>query len=121
MLAKLHIDSLVSKSNLLAVRNALEKLPTEFSATYDEAMERIRGQIESDRRLAERVLCWIVHIRRPLYVKELQHALAVTPQMTDMDFDAIEDELILTDVCAGLIVVDEGSDIIQLVRESRLG
>jgi hypothetical protein len=116
-MAKLHIDSLVSKTNLRAVRNALENLPAGVNATYDEAMERIRRQDEEDRNLAERVLLWITHAYRPLSHQELQHALAVTPEMTDMDPEALVDEFILIDVCAGLVVIDEHRNIIRLVRK----
>jgi hypothetical protein len=35
------MDSLVGKHNRAAVRKALEILPKEVHATYDEAMERI--------------------------------------------------------------------------------
>lgn len=111
------MDSLVSKSNRRAIHNALERLPAEVNATYDEAMVRIRGQVESDRELAQRVLSWTTYARGPLSLKELQHALAVSPEMTDMDFEAIEDELNLISVCAGLIVIDEVSNTISLVRE----
>jgi hypothetical protein len=116
-MAKLHIDSLVSKTNLRAIRIALENLPSGVEATYDEAMERIRRQVEDDRKLAERVLSWITHTRRPLSHRELQHALAVTPEMTDMDFEALVDEFILIDVCAGLVVIDESRGVIRLVRK----
>ena len=37
--------------------------------------------------------------------------------MTEMDEDAIEDESVLISVCAGLVVIDENSSIIRLVRE----
>ena len=117
LLAKLHMDCLVSKSNLRAVRNALESLPVTVEATYDEAMKRIAAQIESDKELGERVLAWITYAREPLSLKKLQHALAVSPGMTEMDEDAIEDESVLISVCAGLVVIDENSSIIRLVHE----
>jgi hypothetical protein len=34
-----------------------------------------------------------------------------------MDLDAIDDEYSLTSVCAGLVVVDENSGVIRLVRK----
>jgi len=116
LLARLHIDSLVSKTNRREVRRALDNLPKEVDATYEEAMERIQAQIEDDKKLAERVLSWITYALRPLSLKEVQHALAVEPGMTEMDSEAIEDEEILTSVCAGLVVIDEESSIIRLVR-----
>ena len=119
-MAKLHMDSLVSKSSLRAVRNALKTLPTQVNATYDEVIARIRAQNPDDRGLADKVLSWIVYARRPLSLQELQHAIAVTPDMFDMDPEALVDELISLDVCVGLVVVDRKSSIIRLVRKSPL-
>jgi hypothetical protein len=110
------VDTLANHSNSRAVRNSLETLPTEVSATYDMTMERIAGQCESDRKLAEQVLSWITHAYRPLSIEELQHALAVFSGMTVMNLDALENALILISVCAGL-VIDEKSIIIRLVRK----
>jgi hypothetical protein len=52
LMAKLHMDSLVSQRSAWAVRNALRNLPTEVNATYDEAMNQIQRQSEVDRILA---------------------------------------------------------------------
>jgi hypothetical protein len=111
------MDSLISKTNRRAIRDALERLPEGVDATYNGILKRIAGQVECDQRLAERVLSWIAYARRPLSLRELQHALAVSSEMTAMDPDAIEDELTLTSVCAGLVVVDENSRVIRLVRK----
>jgi len=99
------------------VRNALEHLPTGVNATYDEAMVRIRRQNDDDRTLAENVLKWVTCAREPLTQQKLQHALAVTPEMTYMDLDALVDEVILIEVCAGLVVIDESRGVIRLVRK----
>jgi hypothetical protein len=111
------MNTLVSKSNPGAVRNALEHLPSAMNATYDEAMERIAGQGEDDRQLAERVLSWIVYAFRPLSIEELQHALSVHPNMHDIDSDVVEDETIFISVCAGLVIIDEESRLARLIRE----
>ena len=116
-MAKLHIDSLVSQKSAWEVRKALENLPTEVNDTYDEAMKRIQSQSGADRKLAERVLSWITYSRRPLSYQELQHALAVTPHMTDMIAEALVDKCFLIDICAGLVVVDNQSHIIRLARK----
>ena len=116
LLAQLHIDSLVSKTNRREVRTALANLPKEIDKTYDEAMKRIEAQIDDDRDLGTRVLSWLAYALRPLSVRELQYALAIQPGMTEMDFDSIEDEELLTSVCAGLVVIDEHSTTIHLVR-----
>ena len=117
LLARLHMDSLVGKLNARAVRTALENLPEGMDDTYDEAMERVERQDDIRKQLAKRVLSWITYAIRPLSVKELQHALAVVPDTTNLDPDDITDDEILTSVCAGLVVIDEERNVIGLVRE----
>jgi len=114
-MAKLHIDSLASQRSASGVRNALKNLPTEVNVTYDEAMKRIQSAV--DRELAERVLSWITYSRRPLSYKELQHALATIPQMTDMITEDLVDKSFLIDICAGLVVIDDQSHIVRLARK----
>jgi hypothetical protein len=117
LLARLHMDSLVGKLNARQVRTALENLPEGMDNTYDEAMERVERQDDSRTELAKRVLSWITYAVRPLSVKELQHALAVVPDTTNLDPDDITDEEILTSVCAGLVVIDGERNVIGLVRK----
>jgi len=115
LLVRLHMDALLGKHNVNAVRKALETLPKEIDGTYDEAMDRIGRQNKDDRELARQVLSWISFARRLLSVNELQHALAAMPGMTEMDYDNIIDGDILTSVCAGLVIIEDG--IIRLVRK----
>ena len=116
-MAKLHIDSLVSQRSAWDVRKALENLPTEVNDTYDDAMKRIQSQSGADRKLAERILSWITYSCRPLSYQELQHALAITPQTTDMITEALVDKCFLIDICAGLVAIDNQSHVIRLARE----
>ena len=79
-------------------------------------MERIQGQPPGFRDLATRVLSWITTSRRPLATLELRSALAVTTGASAFDqYNLTEIELIVS-VCAGLVTVDEKSDIIRLVH-----
>jgi len=111
------MDTLATKNNPRAVRDALDVLPTEVDATYNEAMRRITAQSKDDKELAERILLWVVYARRPLSLLELQHALAILPWMTDIDPESLVPELLLTSVCAGLVVIDEYQSIVRLVRK----
>lgn len=111
------MDSLATTISRLHVRQVLQHLPKEVNVIYEETLKRIDGQIESDRKLAQQVFCWITHAYRQLTLKELQYALAVSPNMTEMDPDAIVDEPILTSVCGGLVVIDKETSIVRLVRK----
>ncbi|KAJ7600180.1 ankyrin repeat-containing domain protein [Mycena floridula] len=107
--AKLHLDSLAKQTNVKTLLKALDRLPEVIWRSYDNAMLRIDAQGETDSKLAYHIFYWLSCSERPLTVLELQHAVAVSldPEMTEMEPDAIVDIETLTDVCAGLIIIDE--------------
>ncbi|KAJ7450804.1 ankyrin repeat-containing domain protein [Mycena latifolia] len=116
LLAKLHIDSLLTKHTVKAVREALANMPSDLTSTYDEVMERINQQNTEDRHLARRTLSWISHIKRLLHILELQEALAVeegTPQLDPDNLLAVDTIL---SVCAGLVVVNEEDGLVRLIH-----
>jgi hypothetical protein len=62
------------------------------------------------------VLSWICCAKRPLTTTELQHALAVEieeDQLDEYNFPEVED---IVDVCAGLVMIDQGRNIIRLIH-----
>ena len=120
LLAQLHMDSLVSKNNRKAVREALVNLPKGLDDTYEEAMVRINGQNQEDRELAEKVLMWITRAKRPLSIKELQHAVAIEEGDIETDLEAFPDEEILLSVCAGLVITDTKTKDYAETKEVRL-
>lgn len=99
------------------MRKVLQHLPEEVNVIYHETLKRIDGQIEIDRTLAHRIFCWIVHAYRQLTLKELQHALAISPGMSEMNPDSLVTEQILTSICGGLVIVDRETSIVRLVRK----
>ncbi|KAI1192144.1 hypothetical protein F5B17DRAFT_437029 [Nemania serpens] len=104
LLAQLHFASLIGKYTPKAIRKTLENLVTgsrAYDAAYELAMARIRGQVREQAENAKKVLLWITCATRPLTKIELQHALA------------IED---VVSVCAGLVTVDEESNVVRLVH-----
>ena len=119
LLARLHLDSLIGKKSVKALRAALEKLPVGSNAydyAYDAAMERIEGQLLDQVDLAKQVLSWITCAKRPLTIEELQHALAVEIGEAELDMNNISPIEDLVTVCAGLVAVDEESHIARLVH-----
>ncbi|KAH6705255.1 ankyrin repeat-containing domain protein [Leptodontidium sp. MPI-SDFR-AT-0119] len=80
LLAQLHLDSLTGKRSPKAVQTALKNLirgSAAYDHAYEDAMERINGQIKDQEELAKQVLSWITCAKRPLAIIELQHALGV--------------------------------------------
>jgi ankyrin repeat protein len=101
------------------VKEVLQKLGKGMEGLqeiYNQAMERIEGHTDVIRSLAKRILTWITHAKRPLSIKEIQHALAVREHMTVFDSDYMPDTKYLKSVCAGLVTTDEESGIIRLVH-----
>jgi len=79
-------------------------------------MERIEGQEAGFQALAKRVLSWITCAKRPLSTLELQHAIAVEIDEPELDEDNLPEIDDMVSVCAGLVTVDEKSNIIRLVH-----
>ncbi|KFZ08626.1 hypothetical protein V502_09249 [Pseudogymnoascus sp. VKM F-4520 (FW-2644)] len=97
----------------------LKKLPrgsTALNEAYDEAIERIDSQLPEESELAKTVLSWITYAMRQLTTKELSHALAVEIGESELDEDNIPNIEDVISVCAGLVTVDEESDVIRLVH-----
>ena len=95
------------------------KLYTGTDALYDayeEAKERIEGQGQEQCELAKSVISRITYAQRPLTTLELQHALAVEPGERQLNEDNIPDIEDIISVCAGLVTVDEESNVIRLVH-----
>ncbi|KAI4175647.1 MAG: hypothetical protein LQ343_001518 [Gyalolechia ehrenbergii] len=116
LVAKLHIDSIARKTTIKAVRKALETLPEKLADIYSEALERINQQSNDDRQLAERTLMWLTHAYRPLSMQMFQHALAVEPGQRHLDPENKPDMDLLVSVCAGLVVLDQQSQVMRLVH-----
>lgn len=126
LLARLHIKTLIEKPTKKRIKIALDGLvtgPEGLRIVYEQTMNRIQGQGRDRKDLAKLILMWIVHARRPLSTRGLQHALSVEPDSTEVDKDDIPSARILKSVCAGLVQViggsdkvDEGSQIVGLIH-----
>jgi ankyrin repeat protein len=102
-----------------AIRAALKSLPSGsngYDKAYKDAMNRIEGQVAGQEELAKQVLSWIICAEKPLTTLELQHALAVEVGESELDEDNLPEVEDMVSVCAGLVTIDEESDIIRLVH-----
>ncbi|KAI0482243.1 hypothetical protein GGR56DRAFT_177205 [Xylariaceae sp. FL0804] len=108
LLAKLHLESLIGKISPKAVRKTLARLAQGsdgYDTVYRDIMERIRGQVDDQWKLAQQVLSWVTFSFRPLYVLELRHALAVEIGVSKFDPENLPDAGDLVSSCCGLITV----------------
>ncbi|KAJ4855375.1 ankyrin repeats (3 copies) domain-containing protein [Trichoderma breve] len=121
LFAKLHLDSLQHKPTPKAIFQALDNLPKGnegLNETYGETMRRIRNQGQEFQQLALRALAWITCAMRQLSTFELQTALAVEKDSSEMDEDNIPEIEDIVSACAGLVTVDKNSNIVRLVHHT---
>ena len=117
-MATLHMNSLVTKPNPTAVRKALKSLPEGLTETYRSVLDRIDAQNSDDQEIANMVLLWLCYTKRPLTVKEIQEALSVDSDASDLDPYSMTNQDILISVCAGLVTVDPESQIVRFVHST---
>lgn len=115
-MALFHMDSIAYKPTPNAIQKALKSLPLGLNDTYDEVIRRINAQNQDYQEIAMRALLWIINAVRPLSVKELQHALAISPGVSYLDEGDIIDEKTILLSCAGIVSIDHESRIIRLVH-----
>ena len=121
LLARLQFDSLATKTSAKAIRKALREMPRGSEAlytVYDEVVARINNQPEDFRLTAQAVLSWIVSATRALTVNELQHALAIEPNETELDEENIPDIEESVSFCCGLVIIDQESYVIRAVHHT---
>jgi ankyrin repeat protein len=106
----LHVNSLKGKVNAKAVEDALAEVESGGSSlikAYDKTMRMIQRQDEGYRTLAKHTLSWLAFSDEPLTTSQLQHALAIEPGKTDLDFNNVTNLEIILSSCAGLVTVQE--------------
>ncbi|TFK18908.1 hypothetical protein FA15DRAFT_649026, partial [Coprinopsis marcescibilis] len=114
LVASLQLDMLGECVNIQELRSALESLPNGVDAMYQATMDRVEGQKQAT--LAKRVLTWLVHAFQSLKISDLQHAVAVCPDIFEFDQDLIVDSETLLSVCCGLITFEPESKLVRLVH-----
>ncbi|KAL9024355.1 MAG: hypothetical protein Q9196_006577, partial [Gyalolechia fulgens] len=114
--AKLHVDALSTKTSVRMLKRALENLSSNLNELYDDALSRIESQNEDYRQLAEKALRWVAYTYQRFPVRALQEALAIDPDETDFDDEAITPIGLILDVCAGLLALDEENGVVRLVH-----
>jgi ankyrin repeat protein len=105
-----HIITLPTRGHIEdALENMMDGLG-ELDQLYSAAMARIGNKGRFARELAQKIFAWVLHVKRPLVTKELQHALAIQANTKDLDRTLIakyfSDVGHLQSVCEGLVEVD---------------
>ncbi|KAI0112045.1 hypothetical protein GGR51DRAFT_53829 [Nemania sp. FL0031] len=119
LLCKLHMDSLALESTPKAARKVLKEIPrgdTAMRDTYNNAVQRIESQHQSNREWAMRTIQWVCFAMRPLTSTELTHALAVDQDDDELSEDNIVSTDLLVEYCGGLVVIEPESKIVRFVH-----
>lgn len=98
------------------LKKALDNLSNNLNVLYDDALLRTESQSEEDHRLAMKAIRWVAYTFRPLSADILRVALAIEPDATGYDYEAIPAISLILDVCAGLLILDEENEVVRLVH-----
>jgi ankyrin repeat protein len=122
LLVQPFLDSIIgerSRGHIEDALNTLMESPDKLSTVYQGALNRIGGQKPGDRKLAHRMLSWVVQSKRPLTRREFLHALAVKAGNLNFKRDYIIHDLDgAVALCAGLVVINQKSDTVQLMHHT---
>ena len=95
----------------------MEASPSGLEDAYHQTWKRIVDQDAGHARLAQVVLMWIVHSTRPMMIEELRRAVAACPDTYRLIPGNMISETPLLSLCHGLVVIEEDSKLVRLVRE----
>ena len=129
LLTKLYMDALAPKRTPKAVRKALQQLPSGVNDTYDQVLRRINPlreeTNEDDSKYAMSLLRWMTFARRPLTKREVEHAVRISfdisdvprdedclSKIDDVDADEVLSASELTSMCAGLVIIDANDKVL---------
>ena len=113
----LYLQSLAECQTLASVRKKITSFPKgekAYDLLYADTMKRIANS--KYRELAMCILSWAGWAKRPLIVRELQHALAVKDEELVLDRDNTISVEVIVSVCKGLVTVDPHTEIVRLIH-----
>lgn len=110
------MDSLAKEDNIRELKESLQSLPRDLDKTYDDALERIKQQDARKLARADQILTLTICAKRPLKLEEMRQALSIRPGDTFLDPEAFPKTDSLISTCCGLVVVEDGSQVVRLVH-----
>lgn len=96
--------------------NSLPKGSDAYDSAYDEAMGRIESQKPGFVKWAKKLISWIMTAKWLLTIVEIQEGLAIEIRKPKLEDDNMPDIDDVVSKCAGLVTVDERSQIVRLVH-----
>ncbi len=118
LIARLQLDLLATKTTLRSLREAAESGPITLDELYLEAWNRVTNQNTDSQQDAQEAICWLTCSFRQLRVQELRHAIATKQGDKVMDEENLMNFDRLIRSCAGLVTVDQESQVVRLVHQT---
>ncbi|KAH6911302.1 ankyrin repeat-containing domain protein [Coprinopsis sp. MPI-PUGE-AT-0042] len=116
--ASLQLDALRECTSLHEVETVLKDFPPRIESVYRLTWDRILNQTPRKTLLAKNVIVWVMTATVPLTVEQLQNVAARCPESHKFEASRLVSPHMLLDVCHGLLVVEEHTNIVQLVHYS---
>ena len=111
------MDALRSCVNLRQVKRVLEEFPSQIEGAYAQSWNRILDEDEENVTLVKMVFVWVLAATRSMTLKELERVVAICPETFKFEADRVVPGSTFLTMCRGLLVVEEESQIVRLVRE----
>ncbi|KAF4438202.1 ankyrin repeat [Fusarium acutatum] len=111
LLARFHLDGLMSKTRPADIEDALRNLvtgPNAYKDAYQKTIERIANQPEDHRDLARRTLAWLTLAKERLTKAQLRTALSIREGISQLSDRDLESTNVILHVCMGLVKIEQG-------------
>jgi hypothetical protein len=121
LLARLYFNLLLDQSSEKGIQGMVQRFRTGSQSTayqhaYNETVKRIESQSSENLELAKATIGWIISVKRPFTVNELEIVIAIEAGSSSFDETNITYIEQLISVCCGLVVVDETTGHVNLVH-----
>lgn len=102
------------------VKETLASFPTDINDLYRQTWQRILGQAHGKAVLARNALTWVLYATRSLTLQEFREVVATCPDTHKYEPERLVPEGVLVGICQGLVIVEEETMLVRLVRKSPL-
>ena len=114
--ASLQTEALRRCISLHQVRRILNSFPARIEDVYLRTWQTIHQEGEEGAELVRSVLLWVLNASRSMTLKEIERAVATSPSTFEFEADRVVPGSTFLAMCHGLLVVEEESQIVRLVR-----
>ena len=112
------MDALRECVSVGQIRRVLGGFPSQIEDVYLHTWSRVVEQGQEAASLVKSVLVWVLNATRSMTLDELERAVAVSPETYKFDPDNKVPGSTLIAICRGLVIMEEESRLVRLVRKS---